>query len=1244
SNRFIQTDPFRVAIRSRVGRRYWRAELWDTVGRRRAAAMSPEDKRRLAFSSAALLLLGLLLVALTYIPAYLYILFFIAGSCCAGYYKAEEFRLFDRLGLNPRPGLTVPPALLRCLPGGSLRGAPAGARNKNRANKSDARNSLAAPGERHFGSPAHRREAAFGDSAFSPRDLLMGSYLAKAESPAVAGRPAGGSAAHPGEQLRERLVRPNHGVPTPNRRLSFGDPVGTMGRFTITPQRHYPLQQTGASSLGVLPPAQWDGFRKKNILTQRNTPVHSPVTVKIARPDSATRSSFFDQLSSPGALTSPGFGVQADPCSRETVLNMLRESRKRDADGEDKGHAAGQKSKRRRHDSSGSSQSAFEPLLANGAPSQLMPKPGSLKRGLNASVLEESTMKRSRTSSISSVSGAPASFGVPGSARNPIRSSYSSSQGHTQRRAASSLSLSPLTSPGSSRCQTPERLAKKPREDDATSPSSVSSMKSDKTATDLAPGSGKRSPVPEAPVTSASDSGGSGGKRKRKIQLVSTRRGDQISMPPPPELGYTITVKDLDMEKKAALNQIQKVLEEPEPEKPAPAPASAPAPAPAPAPGPAPGPALAPSVGLFSPLAPTSSAADTPAVSTQSLVSLLTPAATPTLPSTTVSTPAPTIDLTVTPASTASAALTLITTPAATAATTTSSASAATLPAPSLANPLLESLKNMKNNSLLSAPSPLAATSAAAPVVAQTPAPVVSAGLNTGAVKSEPVLAAPQPVVSNSLAPATQPATSMPSAFAQILAQPLQPSPSTVSLGGSSLFSLKPVATLASASPTPTASIALTVAANSAASPAPSGFKPIFGAATTAPASAADVKPTQPTFKPIFGSTTGGGGAFGQPVKSASPAPATQSATSLFGSLTNTQPTGSSAASSTPATKTPSQSLFGSWGATSAPAPAPAPTSAPAPTVNSTFQFGVSSSAPAASGLSTSTTTSSSSTTHFQFGAVKPPQTAAPAAPQSTFTFGQTPAVQNSTTTPFGGFGMASNTTTTAASAPTTQATFGSSAFSTSMSFPSATTQAPAAAKPFTFGASSGGSTATPFTFGTPASTAAPAFGTPSQPTFGSTSAGFSFGNTTTPSAAPAFGATTQTVAPVPAPTFTFGAALATPQNSAQSAPAPAASGGFNFTASLSGAQFGTPAPPAQTPGFTFGPSNTDNKPAFGTSTPAFGGTGGPIPFGSPGTPVQGFSASPFGTPPATFSIGAGSKPSGSRQRLQARRQHVRKK
>lgn len=100
----------------------------------------------------------------------------------------------------------------------------------------------------------------------------------------------------------------------------------------------------------------------------------------------------------------------------------------------------------------------------------------------------------------------------------------------------------------------------------------------------------KLTPVPKVPVTTSTDSTGSGGKRKRKIQLVSSHRDDHITLvrratislvwysdrdfsvslfllvdlqPPPPELGYTITAQDLDEEKKAAINKIQKVLETP---------------------------------------------------------------------------------------------------------------------------------------------------------------------------------------------------------------------------------------------------------------------------------------------------------------------------------------------------------------------------------------------------------------------------------------------------------------------------------------------------------------------------------------------------------------------------------------------------------------------------------------------------------------------------------------------------------
>lgn len=184
--------------------------------------MSPADKRRLAFIS--LLAIVLLFLVLTCIPAYLYILFFFVVTCVVCYYKAEEFQLFERLGLNPRCGLTVPTALRRWLPDRTFTGVPAAARNKTRSNKSDVRNSLASPIDRSFAGSVYRRDATFSDSVFSPRNILMGSYLSKAESPSGTGRPAGssGSGGNPREQLRERLIRPNHGVPTPNRRLSFG--------------------------------------------------------------------------------------------------------------------------------------------------------------------------------------------------------------------------------------------------------------------------------------------------------------------------------------------------------------------------------------------------------------------------------------------------------------------------------------------------------------------------------------------------------------------------------------------------------------------------------------------------------------------------------------------------------------------------------------------------------------------------------------------------------------------------------------------------------------------------------------------------------------------------------------------------------------------------------------------------------------------------------------------------------------
>ncbi|XP_046898906.1 nuclear envelope pore membrane protein POM 121 isoform X2 [Hypomesus transpacificus] len=1267
--------------------------------------MSPREKRFIALISLVFCAIAIFCLALYYIPTFLYITLILGTCCVACYYHAGE-SLYARLGPHPRRGLTIPPALRRWFPGRTANGVPTPERLRSRPIKGDIRGAVAFTGQRRLETTIFRRDTAQSDSLlFSPRDILMGSYIGKAESPpAVVGRPRadGSFEANPNarEQLRERLSRPNHAVYTPNRRLSFGEPLNNMGKFTITPQRHYPLQQTGTSSLGILPPAQWDGFRKKNILTPRNSSaIHSPVTVKIARPDHhSTRSPFYDHLNSPGVLGSPAPAAPADPCSRETVLSVLKESRKREVEEDDeRSFVGGQKSKRRRNDSGGSAQSAFEPLLPNGAPSQMIPKPGNLKRGIAAATAEDSIMKRSRTSSISSVNCGQAPSGTLGSARNPIRSSYSSSQGVAQGKKTSTRSLSPLSSPGSSRSQTPERASKKPREDEICSPSSASSVRSDKTATDSAPVTGKLTPAPEAPPTaSSSDSAGSG-RRKRKIQLVSSRRGDHISLPPPPELGYTITVKDLDQEKRAALSQIQKVLEEPapEPEKPSPAPA-------------------------VSALAQLSSSTNT----TPTLSSLL---AAPLPTESAPAAPIPVINLDPAPVTTGS------TTPATTAA-----------PAPA-SNPLLESLKMMRGNAAASAASTAASTTASTTASASAvsvatsgmmPADSGGSALKRSSTMTTPLsVSTPVSLSQPTAFPIGQPAGTLASAFTQVLGQATKAPTTIPTLGGSALFSLtSPLASTASTTASTTTPAATTETAGSTNPLMASVFKPVFGAPPTTaapPTSAPGSQPAAaaPTFKPLFGSATSSS-AFGQSLSKttmAAPSPAPQ----LFGGLSNST-AGLPAAE--PAAQPPlaAKSLFGNW---SAAPPTTAPSAVtPAPSAGgSGFQFGAAAAATAAPAPS-STATTSGGNSAFTFGtmttassATMQPAPPAQAKPQGGFTFGQAASSQGSAPGTFGGFGMGSVGATTASAAaappPATQSSFafGKPSFDTASAaaFPS-TTQAPGATgKPFAFGSSAArappASAPPPFAFGGgAASTVAPAFGggasttaasafgggasttaasafggeaattaasafgggatstaasafgggapttaastfgSSAKPAFGSGSTGFAFGSTTTPSAAaapPAFGSATQTAGallPPPASTFTFGGGLLQ-HNPAT--PAQPASGGFNFGAAISGSQFGSPIPnnpTTQTPGFNFGSAAAKDMPAFGTSTPAFGQSAapGPIPFGTPGTPVQGFNTpSPFGSPSTpSFSIGAGSKPSGARQRLQARRQHPRKK
>ncbi|XP_029105938.1 nuclear envelope pore membrane protein POM 121-like isoform X2 [Scleropages formosus] len=1261
--------------------------------------MSPREKWWLAFLS-----LVAFSLTLCFGPLFLSALLLLGLSCVACFHYKSEWHVHPVLGPHPRVHLKVPPGPRGWLPGRDANGLP----SRDRLGRVASRDAAAAvavstASERHLGVCHKDAESSDSPALLSPRDFLMGSYLAKADGPALGGT----------RELRERLSRPNEAADTPRRRLSFGETLGTVGklmvspqqtgssvvgilppppqqdgfrkknfltqrnspvlhspvtvktpaldktrpqvfdhlisqssglgpladhsspeavpsslrmsrkrevdkvedrssaaghlskrsrdtfgteaRFTITPQRRYPLQQTGSYTVGVLPLTQQGGSRKKNFLPQRNSPVlHNPVTVKIPRLDKS-RPQVFDRHISPSSSQSPRLGPPADPCSLEAVLSVLKESRKREVDRvEDRACATSQKSKRSRHESTGSSSSAVELLLANGAPSQLLPKAGNLKRGLNMSMVEECSLKRSRTSSTSSGGSSLTPCGVLSSARNPIRSSYSSSLGSTQRKKASGCS--PLSSTGSSHSQTPERTSKKPREDEVHSPSSLSTLRPDSTKMDDTPAPGNAAPAPKAPApATSSESGGSEGTRKRKIQLVSSQRGDRISLPPPPELGYTVTVKDLDLEKKAALSRIQKVLQEPEPVKPTPTP-------------------MVPSFAE-----PASSTA--PSAPTDPLLRAPVPI---------VSTAAPVCSAALPPAANVGPAL------AGTGSQGPTSVQAGV--APGSGSPLLECLKMMNSPGA----SPATSSPAAPPLSAVTTSSTApsAASSSSGAVKLEPIVTTAQPAVqpSSSVAPpsSAQPPSSLASsAFAQVLAQPLQPSSSSLTAVGNLKLGLR----ISAQSPAPTV-------APSSGSSSPlltSAFKPIFGTAVSGTPSSSTSTLAVPAFKPIFGGGTDSP-TFGQPVSSA-PAPAPSSAAdssvngpSLFRGLSGAP------AAPAPTDPAPVKSLFGNWSSTPL-ASSTQPTSATS--TGGIFQFGGTPAATATAALSLSSTSTTTATT-FQFGSVATTAAATQSSLPGTFTFGQSVGS-------FSGFSTAAPTT--AATVPAT-ATAGQTAFSFGKSSFNGSAQVassalPGATKPFDFGGANSGSTT--FPFGTAASTAAPTFGTPSKLAFGGGLPVFGFGSPTVPSATPTFGSITQT--PTPAPHFAFGGATSTqPGSSAplQSTAAQPATGGFNFGASLSGGQFGAPSsanPTAQASVFTFGASNTqDNKPAFGTSSPAFGQStpGAPVSFGIPSTPTPNFSGlapSPFGaSAAASFSIGSGSKPSGARQRLQARRQHPRKK
>ncbi|NXT47030.1 P121A protein, partial [Pluvianellus socialis] len=905
---------------------------------------------------------------------------------------------------------------------------------------------------------------------------------------------------------------------------------------------------------------------------RRAAPLRSPVTVRIAPPAAGlARSPALEQLVSPVAFPA---NSSLDPCAKETVLNAIRESRKRaveEEEEEDQALGNDQESKRRRHDSSGSGQSAFEPLVANGALASLIPKPGSLKRGLVSHCPDDCSNKRSRTSSMSSLNNMYAG-GIPSSIRNAIASSYSSSRGLSQLWKRSGVSVSPLSSPASSRPQTPEWPLKKAREEELHRSNTSTPVKSDKEL--------QTEKVVETPVRKKQNSlsppsaSGSSGKRKRKIQLLSSRRGDQLVLPPPPQLGYSITSEDLDAEKKAALQWFNKVLEDKADAVPSTTAETTPVSRPLAFAETSPGPVLASTAPAPAPVTTnslldslkkmqSSQAAPAPADSTGAVVTSQPPSSAAQPPA-----PAVSLELSALPAT-----------------------SADTKPVP-----------------VLSTPAPAAPPD----LGVQTPSSLASpAFTELGQTPSKPP-SFPKPSVLFGMLntpPASQPVTTAVTAV-----------PATTAAVPATTPVFKPIfgALPKSESTAPsTAVVSTTVTVSASSDPSSTSstttmFKPIFGSITIASSPA---KASPFAFKPTS-----------QPASVTDlPAASTTTLAGFTGLpnviFTTAATTAATQSSSTDATVKPVFSFGLNPSASTGPTASLTVTAATSTTTTSQpFLFGGSTS----SAPSTETSFATPGPV-FQFG--KPPPvtvtatTSVPGGP----TFGQAPSNSMAPTTTVGFSIFGGTTLTSSTPATTSQATltFGSSvsAFGTSFStnakppppYPGAVSQptfsagaaesqpptSKPAAGPVSFGP--------PFSFGAPAtqSAAQPAFGSGAQPAFGTTSAQTSFGTGSTQAA---FGTTTSV--------FSFGTTTST-----------TASFGSTTQTTSSGtgtAVFGTTPSP-----FTFGATAQPgpSASAFGMGTPAL----------STGSPAVGFSfgagqsgaapaAAPFGSSLAQSTLGAQSQ------------------
>ncbi|XP_034511607.1 nuclear envelope pore membrane protein POM 121 [Ailuropoda melanoleuca] len=409
----------------------------------------------------------------------------------------------------------------------------------------------------------------------------MGSYLSR-NRPRLPSSPLlSGDQTETTESLRPAPAHPARGVPQAGRvhlaaptldvarRLSYEDLVASprrrrwrhRRRFAIIHQRQYPIQHARCLFLGVFSSVPQTGHPKPVLSACSSQMFCTSVILKMA--------------SAKGKLTlrlalkqtvicmwSSLSGHLPNLCVRETLVRALEENGQARAKAEkdltslvesreglarsEEGYPVPERQDdlRRGAEGSRSVQSAFKRLMVNGVLSSFVPRPGPLKRDFCSTSLEDSLIKKSHTCFWSSCSK-----------RNAITSSYSSTRGFPppQRCRRGAAGIRGVAS------SQPQLPTKKASEESYYCSSSASvepqrRIRSEKVA-DARSGQ-KQSLRNRSPPSDNSR------PRKRKIPLLlSSGRNDPLILPPPPQLGYRVAAEDLDLEKRAAMQCINKVLE-----------------------------------------------------------------------------------------------------------------------------------------------------------------------------------------------------------------------------------------------------------------------------------------------------------------------------------------------------------------------------------------------------------------------------------------------------------------------------------------------------------------------------------------------------------------------------------------------------------------------------------------------------------------------------------------------------------